>query len=358
MQYHRTMPIVRLSGTVLGRKDPNRKVRAKLLYRLYDAGWNIYNSNGDQTITLSNIQKKIRESDAFVFTPGATLEDMFKAASIFVGFQTNDADLKGKTTAILNADHSWDAFIALIRHMRDLGTVHQAPEEFLDILYRPKHVVSSLEESYQRGIKRTEALSDAKHYSTTEAGRSGSTDAPARSVCIFCSASIKKEPYLQAGYMLGKQLAQAGIGCVSGAGRTGIMGQVVKGSVENGGWAAGSNVPHIIELEGLPEGLSEFWPRGDIYTRMEVMIERSDAFVAMPGGMGTVQEVMALLLLKKIGDPLMRNKPVVIYNFQYDDEQGLGFWDPLIEMLKPYDDGDEPLFSVVENYDDIMPMLV
>ncbi|RYD67345.1 MAG: hypothetical protein EOP83_03035, partial [Verrucomicrobiaceae bacterium] len=65
------MPKVRLSGTVLGHDDPGRTVRARLLYLLFGAGWDIYNSNGDQRITLSNIERKIIEADAFVFTPGA-----------------------------------------------------------------------------------------------------------------------------------------------------------------------------------------------------------------------------------------------------------------------------------------------
>ncbi|HEX7261019.1 MAG TPA: hypothetical protein VF258_04335, partial [Luteolibacter sp.] len=84
------MPKVRLAGTVRGEKDPNREVRARLLYSLFSKGWDIYNSNGDQRISLSNIERKIIESDAFVFTPGATLEDLFKAVSIFVGYQTLD----------------------------------------------------------------------------------------------------------------------------------------------------------------------------------------------------------------------------------------------------------------------------
>ena len=102
------MPFVRLSGTVIGSDDPGRSVRAKLLFFLYNAGWDIYNSNGDQRITLSNIEGKISESDAFVFTPGASLEDMFKAISIFVGYQTLDKYLQGKPTIILNSDGSWD----------------------------------------------------------------------------------------------------------------------------------------------------------------------------------------------------------------------------------------------------------
>ncbi|MEC7907049.1 MAG: hypothetical protein VYC82_07470, partial [Verrucomicrobiota bacterium] len=72
------MPIVRLSGTVEGEDDANRKSRARMLYTLFANGWDIYNSNGDQRITLSNIERKIQESDAFVFMPGASLEDLFK----------------------------------------------------------------------------------------------------------------------------------------------------------------------------------------------------------------------------------------------------------------------------------------
>ena len=82
------MPVVRMTGRVGGRKDPNRVKRGRLLYSLFEAGWDIYNGNGDQEITLGNIQEKIVESDAFVFTPGASLEDLFHASSIFVGLST------------------------------------------------------------------------------------------------------------------------------------------------------------------------------------------------------------------------------------------------------------------------------
>src|SRR6188472_1605203 len=125
------MAKIRLSGTVLGAEDPNRASRARLQYLLYSRGWDIYNANGDQRITLSNIEKKIIESDAFVFTPGATLEDMFKAVSIFVGYQTLDVNLAGKPTILLNSDGSWDRFFALLKHLHALGTVKQNHEEYL-----------------------------------------------------------------------------------------------------------------------------------------------------------------------------------------------------------------------------------
>jgi predicted Rossmann-fold nucleotide-binding protein len=143
------------------------------------------------------------------------------------------------------------------------------------------------------------------------------------------------------------------MGCVSGAGRSGIMGAVVVGSVGAGGWTAGSNVPHIIELEGLPDGLSSFWLRPDIYTRMEVMIENSDAFVIFPGGAGTFQELLALMIFKHQKNPLMAGKPVVLFNRQ--NPAGVRFWDPLIGLLGGLcSSGD---FSVAETLDDILPAI-
>ncbi len=350
------MPIARLSGRVLGRRDPNRRVRARLLYRLYDGGWDIYNGNGDQVVSLSNIQRKIIESDAFVFTPGAKLEDMFKASSIFVGYQTNDHDLKDKTVAILNTDNSWDNFINLIRHLHDRKTVKQLPEDFLDIVYKPKQVLEALEKSYHARLNAPPIPPEGgREHSQHEAVfREGDVERPSRSVCVFCSASIAKEDYLTDGYLLGKELAENNLGCISGAGRTGIMGRVVAGAAENGGWAAGSNVPHIIALEGLPDGLSEFWPRADIYTRMEIMIQESDAFVIMPGGMGTVQELLTLLILKEQGHAMMQDKKIVIFNKQ-DDDFSERFWAPFIAMINDF--GMDDLCHIVDERESILKLV-
>ena len=343
------MPVVRLSGTILGRRDPNRKIRAKLLYRLYDVGWNIYNGNGDQKIHLGNIQEKITESDAFVYTPGAKLEDMFNAASTSVGIVTNDPDLSGKKVAILNSDYSWDRFVDLLEHLQEMGTISYHHEVYFDIVDRPKKIVKVLEESYRNAKERKHGGAPKRDDSMdihVEAFKDKVVKKPDFNVCVFCSASIKKSVYLDAGYKLGKDLADQGWGCVSGAGCTGIMGKVVAGSAEAGGWAGGSNIPHIIALEGhLPEGLSEFWPRGDIYTRMEVMIENSEAFVIMPGGIGTVQEVLALIIMKEQRHPIMRRKSIVIVN--QDFGEGKKFWSPLIKLLNIY--GAYDMFHVVDH---------
>lgn len=342
------MPKIRLSGTVFGADDPNRASRARLLYLLFANGWDIYNSNGDQRITLSNIEKKIIESDAFVFTPGATLEDMFKAISIFVGFQTLDRNLTGKPTVILNEDASWDPFFAVLTHLRKMGTVRQEFHDFLLMADSPEAVLDTLERA------RSQNIPNAGRQQFTEC-KTVFDEIPIPeefigNACVFCSASLEDPAYLAEGEALGRILAENKIGCVSGAGRSGIMGAVVKGSVQARGWAAGSNVPHIIELEGLPEGLSSFWLRPDIYTRMEVMIENSDAFIIFPGGAGTVQEVLALMIFKHQKNPVMDGKPVVIFNRQCNT--GERFWDPLIDLLSgmcvPND------FVVAHNLEDLL----
>ena len=342
------MPKIRLSGRVVGTDDPNRAARARLLHLLFAKGWDIYNSNGDQQITLANIEKKIVECDAFVFTPGATLEDMFKAISIFVGFQTRDRNLTGKPTVILNEDESWNPFFAVLAHLHRLGTVQQDYRQYLLTANSPEAVIQTLELAAAKGIP------DAGRHRTSE-GKIPDREEPIPddyigSACVFCSASLEEPSYLQDGEALGKMLAENKIGCISGAGRSGIMGAVVKGSVSAGGWTAGSNVPHIIELEGLPDGLSRFCLRPDIYTRMEVMIENSDAFVIFPGGAGTVQELLALMIFRHQKHPIMDGKPVVIFNRL--NHAGLQFWDPLIDLLSDMcNPGD---FVVARELEDIL----
>ncbi|MFQ3670981.1 MAG: LOG family protein [Verrucomicrobiia bacterium] len=341
------MPIVRLAGRVTGEKDGNREVRARLLYHLFKEGWDIYNSNGDQRISLANIERKIVESDAFVFMPGATLEDFFKAVSVFVGYQTFDRNLAGKPTVVMNSDGSWDGLFALLSHLHRKGTIRQRVSDYLLTARQPEEVVALLEGGRRNGVP-----DPGREKSGSRACESFEGPLPAGhrgNVCVFCSASIEEEGYLRDGYRLGQMLAEERLGCVSGAGNSGVMGAVVRGAVEAGGWTGGSNVPHIIELEGLPEGLSSFWLRPDIYTRMEVMIERSDAFVIFPGGAGTVQEMLALMIFKSQQSRLMAGKPVVVFNRQ----DGEGFWGPLIEMLAPW--RGEGGFEVVEDLAEVVP---
>ncbi|MEM9079655.1 MAG: LOG family protein [Verrucomicrobiota bacterium] len=347
------MPTIRLSGTILGEEDPARIDRAELLYLLFRSGWNIYNSNGDQTITLSNVEEKIIESDAFLFTPNPGIEDLFKAVSIFVGYQTLDKNLAGKPTILLNENDSWQGLLDVLTHLNKLGTVSQDHREFLLEARSTGGAVKQVE----YGCSRRPPDAGREVMEGAEVMDSFETPPPediVGNVCVFCSATIEDEAYLEEGRQLGQMLAENRFGCVSGAGKSGIMGAVVRGNVEAGGWSAGSNVPHIIEIEGLPDGLASFWLRDDIYTRMEVMIENSNAFIIMPGGAGSVQELLALMMFKAHGDPLMDGKPVYIFNSPLPE--GGGFWDPMIKLLQDLCPAHPPL--VCSSLDEILEGLV
>ncbi|MFT4550783.1 MAG: hypothetical protein ACI9MB_004763, partial [Verrucomicrobiales bacterium] len=306
---------------------------------------------GDQRITLSNIEEKIIESDAFAFMPEPELEDLFKVTSVFVGYQTLDQNLKGKPTVIMNGDGSWKSYFDLLAHLQKMGTIRQDVSEFLHVVDDAQSLTTEL--SSALGQELPDAGREVVSEEKSESYESIQPDELRYNVCVFCSATIENEDHLRDGYAFGKQLAEEKIGCVSGAGKSGIMGQVVAGASENGGWTAGSNVPHIIALEGLPDGLNCFWPRPDIYTRMEVMIENSDAFVAFPGGSGTVQEVLALLILRFQEDPQMKDKPIVLFN--RIDQDGVAFWDPFIKLLK--EQGAADLITAVTELDQVLPAI-
>ena len=346
------MPTVRLSGSIEETDPPSkRESRAYILYLLFKEGWDIYNSNGDQSITLSNIEEKIVESDAFAFMPDPQLEDLFKVTSIFVGYQTLDRYLKGKPTVIMNGDGSWQHYFDLLAHLQKMGTIRQEVSDFLKLVDDADSLSTELSSSL--GKELPDAGRKIEFEEKSDSYECAPSDDLRFNVCVFCSATIKHEGYLKDGYAFGKQLADANLGCVSGAGSSGVMGQVVSGASENGGWTGGSNVPHIIALEGLPDGLSCFWPRPDIYTRMEVMIQNSDAFVAFPGGSGTVQEVLALLILHQQDDAVMAGKPIILFN-RIDDD-GTAFWDPFVKLLE--EQGVGHLIQSVSQLEDLLPAI-
>lgn len=346
---------IRLSGTVTDSDSKNlRKLRAELLYHLFMEGYNIYNGNGDQDLHLWNIHKKIVEASGFVFLPGAKIADLVNATSIFVGYQTGDIFLNGKPTIVMNPQGSWDDWLKLIDHLHALGTVSQDRNLILTEVTKVKDVVPALNQK-MKNIEELRTHYDNEHPRPGRPPKSKQKQ-PDFNVCVFCSASTKKKLWLKQGYELGQQIAEQGWGCVSGAGRTGIMGEVVRGAKEAGGWSGGSNIPHIIKLEGLPDGLDAFWPTDDIYQRMEVMMRESNAFIVMPGGMGTVQEFLVLLQLKAAKDKIMKGKPIVMLNGPVQTKgKKKHFWDPLIAIVKAHKlDG---LYTVVDKPQDIIPAL-
>jgi uncharacterized protein (TIGR00730 family) len=139
-----------------------------------------------------------------------------------------------------------------------------------------------------------------------------------KSICVFCGASnnVAKE-FLDVGYKVGKMIADKGYHMVFGAGDCGVMGATARGALENGGTVTGV-FPLILDgLEKEHQHLTETIIVDDMHTRKMTMFLRSDAFIILPGGFGTMDETFEVITWKQLHT---HNKPIVFYNFQ-------GYWD-------------------------------
>jgi uncharacterized protein (TIGR00730 family) len=144
------------------------------------------------------------------------------------------------------------------------------------------------------------------------------------SVSIFCSSSSRSpRPYLEASYNLGKLLAKENIAVYYGGGYIGEMGSLAKGVLDNSGMLIGV-IPEFMMKNnwGNPE-VSEMIVTSDLSERKSILLERADGIVALPGGTGTLDELLEALANKKLG---LLDKPIIIYNID-------GFFDPLLSLF-------------------------
>jgi uncharacterized protein (TIGR00730 family) len=146
-------------------------------------------------------------------------------------------------------------------------------------------------------------------------------------IAVFLSSSDSVSPLFQEeAEGLGRSLAEAGYGVVYGGSNAGCMGRLADGVIGAKGQLLGV-VPEMDFVEGLVQpDLTEKILVGSISERKTRMIERADAFVAYPGGLGTLDEVSDVLALRQIG---LHAKPLVFYNY-------LGFWTPFVECLETF----------------------
>jgi len=148
---------------------------------------------------------------------------------------------------------------------------------------------------------------------------------PARSVCVYCASSRSSHPeYREAARRLGGVLAGAGITIVYGGGAVGSMGALADGALERGGRVVGILPRFMDDLEWGHRGLSELQVVEDLRTRKHVMLTLSDAAIALPGGSGTLEELLEAITLKRLGLYL---NPIVLVNTRE-------FFDPLIAVLQ------------------------
>lgn len=150
---------------------------------------------------------------------------------------------------------------------------------------------------------------------------------PIRSICVYCGSSPGRgETYSSAGRALGRSIAEAGLRLVYGGGTRGIMGAVARGTIEAGGKVTGIIPRFLINKEAAQTALGDLDDvvvTEDMHTRKHTMFEKSDAFVALPGGIGTLEEVVEIMTWAQLG---RHRKPIVLVNID-------GFWNPMLALI-------------------------
>lgn len=150
------------------------------------------------------------------------------------------------------------------------------------------------------------------------------TDKPQRSIAVFCAAADGARPiYRAAAVELGEALARRGIGLIYGGAKAGLMGAVADATLASGGHVVGV-IPHVlVDLEVAHQGVTELHVTSTMHTRKALMAERADAFLILPGGFGTFEEMFEVLAWQTLN---IHSKPVVLLNVD-------GFYDTLLEFL-------------------------
>jgi hypothetical protein len=147
----------------------------------------------------------------------------------------------------------------------------------------------------------------------------------ARTVCVYCASSRTSHPdYRDAARRLGEVLAGAGIAVVYGGGAVGSMGALADGVLAAGGRVIGVLPRFMADLEWGHPGLTELQLVEDLRTRKHVMLTLSQAAIALPGGSGTLEELLEAITLKRLGLYL---NPIVLVNTR-------GFFTPLVQVLE------------------------
>src|SRR4029077_3085644 len=145
-----------------------------------------------------------------------------------------------------------------------------------------------------------------------------------RKICVYCGSSAGTDPaYVAAATRFGEILAEAGIGLVYGGGSAGVMGALARAVQARGGEITGV-IPEFLSVkENTFRGATEVVVTHGMHDRKQIMFERSDAFVALPGGIGTLEELVEQLTWAQLG---RHKKPILIANLK-------GFWDGLLGLL-------------------------
>ncbi len=173
-------------------------------------------------------------------------------------------------------------------------------------------------------------------------------------VCVFCGSRDGTNPsFLKASKTLGRQCANSGIRVVYGGAGIGMMGAVARSALDAGGKVTGIVPKFLTEMEPQLDGLDDFILTETMHDRKIKMYEISDAFVIMPGGIGTLDETMEILTWRQLG---VHAKPVIIANLD-------NYWDPFLEMIDHVieqgyaGENVRGLYRTVTSVEDILPTI-
>lgn len=146
-----------------------------------------------------------------------------------------------------------------------------------------------------------------------------------RSICVYCGSNTGSDPqYREVAESLGQAMADAGVRLVYGGGSVGLMGILARSVLAHGGKVTGIIPQFLKDREVMLKDVSELLVTADMHERKRIMFERSEAFVALPGGIGTLEEVVEMMTWAQLEQ---HEKPILVANIN-------GFWDPLIAQFQ------------------------
>lgn len=175
-----------------------------------------------------------------------------------------------------------------------------------------------------------------------------------KSICVYCGSSPGLSPHYQlAAQKLGKEMAKHNIRLVYGGGKTGLMGEIARSVFASGGHVTGIIPSFLKTREQFFSEAQEIIETPDMHTRKRIMFEKADAFVALPGGIGTLEELVEQMTWAQLG---RHKKPILILDTE-------NFWKPLLDLINHMrfsgfiDPSYEIRALVAKNVEDVLPLL-
>ncbi len=146
-----------------------------------------------------------------------------------------------------------------------------------------------------------------------------------KTITVYCASSSKIDPvYMEQAALLGREMAARGMACINGGGNQGLMAAVSDAVLASEGTVTGIIPGFMVEEGWFHPALSELIVTLDMHQRKQMMAEKSDACIALPGGIGTLEELMEVITWKQLG---LYSKPIIIFNIN-------GYYDDLLKMLE------------------------